>query len=383
MPKINKPPPKGLLPSILKKPPLEDGQSQTKVTQHPKSAETFETKSPTRDPSSMPLVLIPSEDPTIDKNPINMDETELQGLLESFVAAVAKSQEGSQTPRKTLATSTLLGEMLSELKTIANDFRSYVDNPTQNFKKPYKSTAQAKVVECLLKTFFVPAMAIRFGKEDASIWQAFLNRQPGDSLEPRIFDDPSSRLVKSFRKWADDESTRAPNWCLRGLKYINHLHLPANEWVSFSWEDMESKVPFWRAAEEDLIGMDFSKRNSISGNLAGGVGSSPAGPDERCVSGGFQVRLNVDAHGEILSIDISTKLNFVIRDSVDFDPGGRGKVIERYLTTPLSRLESSDMAFAMPYEVHFEGTEISKTYGKDEILSNWPTFFSDIGVEDE
>lgn len=375
MSQIKPPPPKDSLPPIFKEPSPLETQTEPKTEPNPVSKEIFEQENQKPNKDSLPLVLIPSHEPvsqkdsTFQKSPTKMEESELVGFLESFLAEVSDSENTPPNLLEAETRSALFEKMISELKIIAKDFRSYVDNPTENFQQPYESKIHANIVEGLLRKFFLPAAQLRLGKEDASIWRAFLDRQPGDSLDPIIFDDPSSRLVKNFRKATDAGCEYTLETLAAALPYVDDGCFPANKWVDVSWEDMQHQCTYqrWATKVAYMNTFEFCQARGPSGNLAGGVGSSAAGPDERHVSGTCRWRINTDQNGEIRSLDVEMQLNFLVRDSVDFSPGSPGCGRERYLTVPLSRLEASNMAFAVPFEVHFEGSTISRTFSKKDL----------------
>jgi hypothetical protein len=89
---------------------------------------------------------------------------------------------------------------------------------------------------------------------------------------------------------------------------------------------------------------------SIPGLIAGGVS---VGQDFRSVSGKIQFL------GHILGYTlIQMQLRFLVREILDFCPGNKGGSFQSFVTTPLSRLEASGLAYDVPFEVHYDAPTI-------------------------
>jgi hypothetical protein len=198
-----------------------------------------------------------------------------------------------------------------------------------------------------------------YGDEAANLWEAYVTRVPGDSLTPTIFNDPSSQIVQAFIKH--------PDTLVRQLGLIGAIErslsskcpsLPA-----FVWTDVELK-DLLPEAERNLPFV-FSGTLTIPGLIAGGTGSSDAGPDSRGLSGKIQL-LRTTLNGVTNSVLMRTRLRFLVRDAIDFCPGGPGAMggpMARFVTIPLSRLEASGLAYDVPFEVHYDAPSVAVPLG--------------------
>jgi hypothetical protein len=104
----------------------------------------------------------------------------------------------------------------------------------------------------------------------------------------------------------------------------------------------------------------FSGVTTIPGLIAGGTGRGAAGMDSRSVSGKVKF-LRTAVAGFTTSMQIRTNFHFLIRDAIDFCPGGPGAMgglLARFVTIPLSRLEASGLAFDVPFEVQYDGPPV-------------------------
>src|SRR5207245_2402502 len=90
---------------------------------------------------------------------------------------------------------------------------------------------------------------------------------------------------------------------------------------------------------------------TIPGLIAGGVSGSAMGMDSRSIAGKVQF-LRTTTNGSTTSVRMRTHLRFLVRDAIDFCPGGMGGLLARSVTIPLSRLEASGLAYDVPFEVH-------------------------------
>jgi Domain of unknown function (DUF4157) len=230
---------------------------------------------------------------------------------------------------------------------------SECDDP--DFCTPFATVGEAVRARNDLITGFLPALRVVFGEEVALLWLSYLSRRPGDSLARRVFSSPTSRVVQGF---VTSDTTRArqrdlivtvksvlPSFC---------LSVPINAWTSIPVEQL---LP--RSVLEYPI--DFDHALEIPGNIAGGVGSSDAGPDRRRVSGSVSLTRTADARGNVTGARLRTGFTFVVEDAIDFCPGQCGAVLEQLLATiKMSRLEASGFAYDVPFEVRFDGETVEE-----------------------
>lgn len=242
-----------------------------------------------------------------------------------------------------------------------------------NFCQPYHSRVKARQIrECLLRSY-IPLLSDVFSSEVGSLWRSYLNRRHGASLSPQLFSSPSSRIVQGFV--ASRTIHQRQRELLERIKQSLRTscpQLPANQYIEFSVNQFLSP--------EDLeYPINFSEALEIPGHIAGGVGSSNAGPDSRRVQGSVFLYRSVDDSGRTTGIRIETNFNFVVRDAIDFCPGQPGGETEQVLTIPLSRLEATGLflqdepfAYDVPFEVRFPGTSIAEDLDFPHIRACYP-----------
>ena len=224
------------------------------------------------------------------------------------------------------------------------------------FCTPFSSRAEAQSVHNEALIFFIPAITAVFGSEVGSLWLRYLRRRRGDSLAPIVFSSPSSEIVRGFM---NSQTTQARQNELTEIILRSFMtrcpRLPRhNVWID---------VPVTRyLSNTDLnFPIDFNQVFEIPGNIAGGAGSSDAGPDFRRVSGNVSFIRRTDALGNTIDIIMRTNFSFLARDAVDFCPGQPGAGIEQHLTIPLSRLEASGLAYDVPFEVRYKPNPIFRS----------------------
>jgi len=197
-----------------------------------------------------------------------------------------------------------------------------------------------------------------YGNEVAEILNAYQERRKGDSLTHRLYNKPGSEIVNGFIY--DPVTFNRQEEIIDAIEkylYINCPALPENKWTSFDLQNM--------LAENELNKI-FSFTDSdaiipiptIPGLLAGGVGSSDAGPDSRSVSGKFELLRSV-SKGKI-NIRIRTMFHFQVIDAFNFCPGNMGGPIAQIITVPLSRMEASNLAYDVPIKIEYDGPKIEK-----------------------
>jgi hypothetical protein len=242
-----------------------------------------------------------------------------------------------------------------------------------NFCQPYGSRAEARQIrECLLRSY-IPLLSNVFGSEVGSLWRSYLNRRHGASLRPQLFSSPSSRIVQGFV--ASRTIHQRQRELLERIKQSLRAscpQLPANQYIEFS-------VNRFLSPEDLEYPINFSGAVEIPGHIAGGVGSSDAGPDSRRVQGSVFFYRSADDSGRTTGIRIETNFNFVVRDAIDFCLGQPGGEMEQMLTIPLSRLEATGLflqdepfAYDVPFEVRFSGTSIAEDLDFPNIRACYP-----------
>jgi hypothetical protein len=231
------------------------------------------------------------------------------------------------------------------------------EDAPKNFGKPYGSKAEAWATRALLRMTFLPAARFKFGKDVAKIWSDYLSRSPGDSLEPRVFEGDHP-IAAAFR---DDKTVEYCQVSLR--RYAKQAIIKQWDALVGTMKVGESKViPLKELVGAQRIEMgqrmlNFSDKNTIPGNIAGDIGGSDAGPDQRFIDGTVTL-----TRQEPNRVRMVVKNDFVVKEAVDFIPGAPGDNQERNLTTPLSRLEATGMAYDVPFEVRFTGPVMEQTF---------------------
>lgn len=196
-----------------------------------------------------------------------------------------------------------------------------------------------------------------FGDEAADLWEEYLTRTPQDSLVPHVFNDPSSQIVKAFVRHSD--TARRQQRIIDAVE----ANLPGRcpPLAQGVWTDVD--VAALLPASELNAPFSFgAPATTIPGLIAGGVSASAAGMDTRNVSGQVQL-MRVRGPGGSSTVRLRTRLRFMVRDAVDFCPGGMGGRVARFVTVPLSRLEASGLAFDVPFEIHYDGPAMEVDLG--------------------
>lgn len=155
--------------------------------------------------------------------------------------------------------------------------------PSSDFCKPFTKEELDEGLDLLIgndmEHFVNEDIRDTYGDETANLWEAYITRMPGDSLTPRIFNDPSSEIVRAFIKHSATHS--------RQYELIKAIErnlpgkcptLPADIWTDVELTDLlpqsEMNSPF-----------TFSGVTTIPGLIASGTGRGAAGMDSRSVSG--------------------------------------------------------------------------------------------------
>lgn len=218
-----------------------------------------------------------------------------------------------------------------------------------DFCTPYTSAAEIADAKSYLLTYFLPVLEGYFGSDVGRLWRQYLSRKPGDSLSPVVFNREGNSIYDSFstNNYIYDETDRV-------------LELVAGR-LSRGYGNVTQPITNFLSSSEMELNTDFANPFTIPGNIAGGVGSSDAGPDSRRITWGhvsFDVtRLPL---GKKL-VNIEVVLGFEVKDAVDLCPGACGAVLEQALATiRMSRLEASGEAYDVPFVVRFTGPHRNK-----------------------
>lgn len=235
------------------------------------------------------------------------------------------------------------------------------DSTAADFCQPFGSRAIARRCREYLLKSFIPLDESVFGAEVAGLWRYYLSRRHGESLRRRVFSAQSSQIVQGFvnsvttaerqRQLVDRIKSALPLNC-PSLAPGTPTDFPVNRFLS---------------AEDLAYPINYNQPFEIPGHIAGGVGSSDAGPDSRQVSGSVILRRDTDSAGRTTGVHLTTGLRFVVLDAIDFCPGDPGTGQEQAITVPLSRLEMTGLflqdepfAYDVPFEVRFQGPPLDE-----------------------
>jgi hypothetical protein len=229
------------------------------------------------------------------------------------------------------------------------------------FCEPYASVEEAKKTQNELKLLLYFYLKNKYGEEVALLYVSYLMRKNKESLLPKVFKDPSSRLVQGF---VNSQTT-----ILQQIALLNKIKLGFPEKCPYLPPNIPIEIPignFLSKAELEYP-FAFSFANEIPGIIAGGVSDSDAGSDKRQVSGTITLYRKVDVSGKTTGIHLTTHFHFLVVDAIDFCPGDPGTPDEQLVTVPMSRLEKSGelwpnerLAYDLPFEVRYDGPTIEE-----------------------
>jgi hypothetical protein len=218
-----------------------------------------------------------------------------------------------------------------------------------DFCTPYANAVEAAAAESRLRSWYLPADEVTFGATSRMLFEKFLDRKPGDSLAPIVFDDPASDVVDSFATSGATDDDQDAIIDLVGARLSLMPGGPLEPYVP----TIVSLANFLSPAEMDERPINYSNPLSIAGHIAGGIGSSDAGPDYRKVTYGNVALTKVPLVGSTGYTHVETTLHYEVFDAVDFCPGDCGSPAEQVVTVPMSRLEASGEAYDVPFVVRF------------------------------
>jgi len=227
-----------------------------------------------------------------------------------------------------------------------------------DFCTPYPTPADAASAESSIRSWYLPLEEHKFGANSRALYESYLSRHPGDSLAPVEFTDPASDVVSSF---AESSATAADQDEIIDLIGARLSRVPGGPLRDDTPTTM-SVENFLSRAELDDRPINFSNPFSIAGHIAGGIGSSDAGPDYRKVLWGNATLEKVPLIGSTGYVKVETTLHYEVFDAIDFCPGDCGSPAEQIVTVPMSRLEASGEAYDVPFKVTFVPESRSKRF---------------------
>lgn len=229
-----------------------------------------------------------------------------------------------------------------------------------DFCKPYATAAEAADAEWWLRNIYMRMEGLEtFGTEVYNLYDSYLNRRPGDSLTPRVFSTDKSYIHNSFQ---DDGYIKDDMDAVLDLVGARLHRIPGGPMRDGDTRLM-SLSNFLSPSEMDNRPINFSNPLSVSGHIAGDIGSSDAGDDYRKIT-----RANVEISKVVLLGNTGYHLvelfpHYEVFDTIDFCPGDPGSPLERFLATEtMSRLEASGEAYDMPFKVIFYPDSRSKRF---------------------
>lgn len=216
------------------------------------------------------------------------------------------------------------------------------------FCTPYATSAEADEAEESLRTWWLGIEGYAtYGPAVERLYEMYLDRSPGDSLAPVVFDNEGSYVVRSFRGSGD---TVDDVDAVLGL--IEARFARAG---TINGTTMFGLATFLSRDEIENRPINYSNPLSVAGHIAGGIGSSDAGDDYRKIT-----HCMVTAEpGVFGSVVVSIAPHYEVFDAIDFCPGDCGSPAEQYVTIPMSRLEASGRAYDVPFVVRFRAAERS------------------------
>jgi Domain of unknown function (DUF4157) len=252
----------------------------------------------------------------------------------------------------------LLAHELTHTMQQVGDSKIQRDCSNPNFCTPYATSAEAASTEWWIRNTYMPLEGLpTYGTEVMNLYESFLNRVPGDSLAPEVFSSASSYLVSSFKDSGDTSSDQDNVIDLIGFR-LSRAPGP----LSDNRPTMMSLSNFLSATEMDNRPINYSNPFSVAGHIAGGIGSSAAGPDYRKITYGNVTLEKVPIIGNTGYVSVETTLQYEVFDAVDFCPGDCGSFAEQIITIPMSRLEASGAAHDVPFKVIFTPDSRSKRF---------------------
>lgn len=218
------------------------------------------------------------------------------------------------------------------------------------FCTPYATAAEADIAEHDIRDFYLPLEGTpTYGQASSNLWEDFLDRSPGDSLDPWVYDSPDSYLVSSFREsgYTEDDMDAVIDLIGARLSRAPAGSLRDNRPATMSLSN------FLSAAEMNNRPINYANPFTVAGHVAGGIGSSDAGDDYRKITYGVVTLERVPVIGNTGYVKVDLTPDYEVFDAIDFCPGDCGSPAEQIVTVPMSRLEASGRAYDRPFKVIF------------------------------
>jgi hypothetical protein len=302
---------------------------------------------------------------------------------------------GTSGAQQLLATLLTDQQLQADLSTITAD-----DINPSNFCRPFPTRAHALRWQRILERLFLPAITsglgpqvssllqqlgqqlniptlsglarvagTGFGTEVGDLWRRFVT---GPRRQQRArFTASSSQIVQGFAgsvttgERQDALITRLKARLPRLCRGRSLRRLRPNRWIPISVTRLFTR-------RDINFPIDYNRFTEIAGNIAGGVSGSRYGRDSRRLQGSVLFFRETNAAGRTVAVRIRTQFQFVVRDTVDFCPGGAGASVEQTLTVPLSRLEASGVANDVPYLVIYDAPQLDATLDASLVRRCWP-----------
>jgi hypothetical protein len=196
-----------------------------------------------------------------------------------------------------------------------------------------------------------------WGDEAADLFDKYLT-STAKNVTPVIFDRPASPLVQSFINHPATEK-RTRDLAANIEKNLECTYgLEANTWFSISpsvYPD-DLKAPF-----------SFGGFDTIPGIVAGGVSPAPGVPESRELRRKQVLVRRDEVNGVTQGVKLRIQFSFIVKDAIDFCPGNMGGFLAGHVTIPMSRLEVSGMAFAVPFQVYYDGPVLDIDLGPETV----------------
>jgi hypothetical protein len=219
----------------------------------------------------------------------------------------------------------------------------------ENFCKPYDTVEEAESAEWWVRnTYFRMEGLETYGSEVKGLYESFLDRSPGDSLDPVVFNDEGSYLVSSFRGSGDTKDDMDAVIGLVGER-LSQSPAPLRDGSRVTM----SLSNFLSDAEMKNRPINYSNPFSVAGHIAGGIGSSDAGDDYRSITSANVTLEKSVLVGSTGYVSVELTPHYEVFDAIDFCPGDCGSPAEQLVTIPMSRLEASGAAYDVPFKVVF------------------------------
>ena len=255
------------------------------------------------------------------------------------------------------------GEEAREERRSRRDTRSRRSSSTSDFCVPYATAAEARAARVWLDRFFSTVFRAWFGSETRDLWLDYLYGRAGTSR--RVISGASSGITQGFQDSDTIEDYQENVLDEVVLAVASSCPtVPPNTWTAIP---VATVVPGFNPNPP----LNFSHATEIPGNIAGGISGSAFGTDSRHVSGNIRFFRRTDGSGNTTSVRLEADLDFIVRDAIDFCPGGAGAPIEQQVTVPLSRLEAMGWTSDLGYEVRFSGTAERRSLSRSAIGRCW------------